>query len=173
MTAPKVMFDEKQIAQRVVNLAGEIAQRISGDLIVIGLLKGCFVFLADLVRALDQAGLSPQIDFIRVSSYGSGKESSGNVNLTFDETGDISGRQILLVDDIVDSGRTMSFTRQMFESRGAANVWTCTLLDKPSRREVDCGADFTGFIIEDLFVVGYGIDYAEKYRHLPFIGYVD
>ncbi len=167
------MFDQEQISQRVEQLASEIAQVISGDFILVGLLKGCFVFMADLVRAIDQKGLAPQVDFIRVSSYGNSKESSGKVNIAYDETGDISGRQILLVDDIVDSGRTLSVTRQMFERRGASNVWTCTLLDKPSRREVDCKADFTGFTIEDLFVVGYGIDYAEKYRYLPFIGYID
>jgi hypoxanthine phosphoribosyltransferase len=141
--------------------------------LVVGLLKGSFMFVADLVRSLDRTGLQPQIEFMRVSSYGTGKESSGNVKISCDLSEEISGREILLVDDIVDTGRSLQFTKNLLLDRGAARVWTCTLLDKPSRRAVDCEADFVGFSIEDAFVVGYGIDYAEKYRHLPYVGHVD
>jgi hypoxanthine phosphoribosyltransferase len=154
-------------------MAGQIAAQVGGDLLVIGLLKGSFVFLADLVRALDSAGLTPQIDFIRASSYGDSKQSSGIVKLSCEPGIDIRGRQILLVDDIVDSGRSLMRTRELLLERGAAKVMTCALLDKPARRAVDCAADFVGFSIEDAFVVGYGIDHAENYRHLPFIGVIE
>jgi hypoxanthine phosphoribosyltransferase len=130
------------------------------------------MFFADLVRALDRKGLTPRVEFMRLSSYGNSKESSGNVQVSCDFTGDITGQQVLVVDDIVDTGRSLSFVKNLLDKRGAKRVWSCTLLDKPGRREVDCAADFIGFIIDDVFVVGYGIDYAEKYRHLPFIGFV-
>jgi hypoxanthine phosphoribosyltransferase len=167
------LFDSKEISRRIEKLASTIADKISGDLLVIGLLKGSFVFTADLVRALDRAGLTPQIEFMRASSYGNNMESSGEVRISCDISADIAGRQVLLVDDIVDTGRSMLSISNLLKERGAARVWTCTLLDKPSRRQVDFTADFTGFSIEDVFVVGYGIDYAENYRHLPFIGFVE
>lgn len=167
------MFDSREIASRVESLAETISGTVSGDFIVVGLLKGGFMFVADLVRALDRAGRQPQIEFVRLSSYGNNTESSGNVRISCDLGEDINGRQILLVDDIVDSGRSLLFAKNLFLERGASKVWTCALLDKPSRRAVECEADFVGFSIEDAFVVGYGIDYAEKYRHLPYIGYVN
>jgi len=173
VTKVSKLFEESEIAARVEQLAGEIARQISGDLVVVGLLKGSFVFLADLVRALDRAGMTPGIEFMRVASYGLGKESSGNVELIGDILDDIAGHQVLLVDDIVDTGRSLLFARNLLLDKGATRLWTCTLLDKPSRREVDCAADFVGFPIEDVFVVGYGIDYAETYRHLPYIGVVE
>ena len=173
VTEVSKLFDAAEIEARVEQLAGEIARQVSGDLVVVGLLKGSFVFLADLVRALDRAGMAPGVEFMRVASYGLGKESSGKVELVGDILDDIAGHQVLLVDDIVDTGRSLLFARNLLLEKGATRLWTCTLLDKPSRREVDCAADFVGFSIPDVFVVGYGIDYAETYRHLPYIGVVE
>lgn len=167
------LFDETEIARRVDTLAGEIAAAITGDFIVVGLLKGSFVFVADLIRALDRNGLAPRVEFIRLSSYGHARESSGDVRLIGGVPADIAGRQVVLVDDIADTGRSLAFARTLVEERGAARVWTCALIDKPSRREIDFSADFIGFTIDDVFVVGYGIDYAEDYRYLPYIGVID
>ena len=166
------LFDEAQIAARVAELAHEITARIEGDFVVVGLLKGSFVFLADLVRALSAAGGAPRVEFMRLSSYGLAKESSGEVHLLGDIPTDIGGRRVLLVDDIVDTGRSIAYARALMEQREVAELWTCALIDKPSRREVEVAADFVGFTIEDLFIAGYGIDYAEKYRALPYIGVV-
>jgi hypoxanthine phosphoribosyltransferase len=165
------LFAEAEIARRVEELAGGIAAALPAGFTLVGLLKGSFVFVADLVRALDRAGCAPRIEFMRVSSYGSDTRSSGIVSLMGDAPPGIAGEPVLLVDDIQDTGRTLAFTKGLLLERGAARVWTCTLLDKPSRREVEGGeVDFVGFAIPDVFVVGYGIDYAERYRHLPFIG---
>ena len=169
MTSITMLFDDKKIARRVDELAGEISAALSGDFVVVGLLKGSFVFIADMVRALDRAGRTPGVEFMRVASYGLDKESSGQVQLIGDILDDIAGRQVLLVDDIVDTGRSLLFAKNLLQDKGAGRTWTCTLLDKPSRREVECKADFVGFPIEDVFVVGYGIDYAETCRHLPYI----
>ncbi len=164
------LFAEGAIASRVHDLAGHIARIVPEPLTVVGLLKGAFVFTADLVRALDAVGRHPEVEFLQVSSYGAGTESRGTVKVIGEMPGSIGGRNVLLVDDIQDSGRTLAFTRDMLLGHGAARVWTCVLLDKPSRRVVDIEPDFTGFVIPDVFVVGYGIDYAERYRHLPFLG---
>lgn len=168
-----MLFDERRIAERVDELAGEIAAAISGDVTVVGLLKGCFVFMADLIRALDRAGLKPRAEFIRLASYGHAKESSGEVRLIGELPGKLRGRRILLVDDILDTGRSLDHATRLLAEQGAAQIWTCALVDKPSRRKIDFEADFTGFTVEDVFIVGYGIDYAEDYRHLPYIGWVD
>ncbi len=169
-----VLFDEPAVARRVEELARAIAGELPARFTVVGLLKGSFVLVADLVRALHRAGCDPRVEFMRVSSYGSGTVSSGIVSLMGDAPPGVRGEPVLLVDDIQDTGRTLAFTRGLLLERGAARVWTCTLLDKPSRREVVEGGevDFVGFAIPDVFVVGYGIDYAERYRHLPFIGKV-
>lgn len=165
------LFAEAEIARRVEALAGGVAAALPAGFTLVGLLKGSFVFVADLVRALDRAGCAPRIEFMRVSSYGSDTKSSGIVSLMGDAPPGIAGEPVLLVDDIQDTGRTLAFTKGLLLERGAARVWTCTLLDKPSRREVEGGeVDFVGFAIPDVFVVGYGIDYAERYRHLPYIG---
>jgi hypoxanthine phosphoribosyltransferase len=124
------------------------------------------------VRALDRAGACPRIEFLQVSSYGFGQESSGSVKVIGGLPGTILGRTVLLVDDIQDTGRTLAFTRRMLEEHGAVRVLSCVLLDKPSRRVVDFQPELVGFVIPDVFVVGYGIDYAERYRHLPYIGRV-
>lgn len=167
------LFDAATIARRVDELAAAIAASLPAEVTLVGLLKGAFVFTADLVRALDRAGMRPQVEFLQVSSYGLGTESSGTVKVIGEMPGSIGGRPVLLVDDIQDTGRTLLFTRDLLLRHGAARVWTCALLDKPARRVVDIQPDFVGFEIPDLFVVGYGIDRAERYRHLPWIGAVE
>lgn len=169
------LFDEPAIAARVRELAEAISADLPPAFTLVALLKGAFVFAADLARELSRRGCAPRVEFMRVSSYGSGMESSGIVSLMGDAPEGVRGEPVLLVDDIQDTGRTLAYTRAFLVGRGAARVWTCTLLDKPSRREVKGGGgevDFVGFAIPDVFVVGYGIDYAERYRHLPFIGRV-
>lgn len=153
-------------------LARDIAADMTGELLVVVVLKGSFVFAADLIRALDRAGQSPRVDFITLSSYGAGTESKGNVALLRDISEDVTGRRILLVDDIVDTGRTLKFAREELKRRGAAEVRTCLLLDKAMRRTEDIAPDYVGFPIEDRFVVGYGLDLAHMYRGLPYIGMV-
>jgi hypoxanthine phosphoribosyltransferase len=165
-----VLFDEATVARRVVALAGEIAAALPEAFTMAGLLKGAFVFAADLIRALHRAGRRPRVEFLQVSSYGLAKESSGNVKVIGGMPDSVAGETVLLVDDIQDTGRTIAFTKSLLEQHGAAKVWTCALLDKPSRRVIGGDCDFTGFVIPDVFVVGYGIDYAERYRHLPYIG---
>ena len=167
------LFEAAAIARRVAELAEEIAARIEGDFVIIGLLKGSFVFVADLVRALDARGLEPRVEFLRLSSYGLAKESAGEVHLIGDIPTDIAGQKILLVDDIVDTGRSLAYARALMEQRGIGPLWTCALIDKPSRREVETAVDFVGFTVGDVFIAGYGIDYAEHYRHLPYIGAVE
>ena len=166
----KTLFDEAQIAERVDALAGDIARKLTGEFVIVGLLKGSFVFVADLVRALCRHGAEPRVEFMRLSSYGLEQQSSGEVHLLGDIPTDIAGRQILLVDDIVDTGRSIAYAKALLEQREVGKLLTCALIDKPSRREVDVAADFVGFTIEDLFIAGYGIDYAERYRYLPTIG---
>ena len=166
------LFDEATVATRVGELAGEIAATLPPEFTFVALLQGSFVFAADLVRALSRLGCAPRVEFMRVSSYGHDTKSSGIVSLMGDAPQAVRGEPVLLVDDIHDTGRTLAFTRSFLIERGATRVWTCTLLDKPSRREVESTADFVGFTIPDVFVVGYGIDWAERYRHLPYIGRV-
>ena len=167
------LFDEAAIAARVAELAEEISQAIPEPFTVVGLLKGSFVFVADLVRALDRAGRRPRVDFITLSSYGQGRESSGSVRLIGAPPGDIAGRAVLLVDDVADTGRSLNFARNLLMGRGASEVRSCALLDKPARRAVPVPLDFIGFTLGDVFVVGYGIDHAEQYRHLPYLGAID
>jgi len=164
------LFDAPTIAARVEALAGEIATAIEGDFVIVGLLKGSFMFVGDLSRALHRAGAAPRIEFMRLSSYGLGKESAGEVHLLGDVPTEVAGKNVLLVDDIVDTGRSIAYARALMEQRDTARIWTCALLDKPSRREVEVAVDFVGFEVDDVFVAGYGIDYAEQYRDLPYIG---
>jgi hypoxanthine phosphoribosyltransferase len=168
----RVLFSSAEIATRVDALAAEIAGMLPADFVMIGLLKGAWVFLADLARALNRVGARPEIEFMRLSSYGLAKESSGAVQLLSDIPTGLAGRPVLLVDDIVDTGRSIAFAAAQLRQRGIGNLWICALLDKPQRREVAIAIDFVGFTIGDVFVVGYGTDYAEKYRHLPYIGVV-
>lgn len=173
MTTVTKLFDEAAIAARVGAMAGEIAVALPRDFIIVGLLKGGFVFMADLIRALDKAGRTPMADFIRLSSYGRSRESSGDVRLVGDLPEDLGGRNVLLVDDICETGLSLARAHELVVDAGATGVWTCALIDKPSRREVDFSANFNGFRVDNVFVVGYGIDYAERFRHLPYIGYIE
>lgn len=165
------MISAKSIAARIEELCGEIRTEYSDTdkLVVVGLLRGSFVFIADLVRELD---LPIEVDFLETSSYGDSMESSREVRILKDLRGTIEGRDVLVVEDIVDTGYTMSHVIRLLKGRGPAKLRTIALLDKPSRREVDVRADWTGFEIPDEFVVGYGIDFAQRNRNLPFIGKV-
>ena len=172
MATPKptpgaVLFTADAIRHRVDLLAAEIVARMGERFVAVGLLKGTFVFLADLVRALDRAGARPGVEFLRLSSYGLGKVSAGEVHLLGDIPTDIGGRRILLVDDIVDTGRSMAYAATLIRQRGVDDLRLCALLDKPARREVPVTVDFIGFTVPDVFVAGYGIDYAERFRHRP------
>jgi hypoxanthine phosphoribosyltransferase len=165
----RLLFSAVEIAARVDALAAEIACTMPADFVMVGVLKGATVFVADLVRALDRAGARPEIEFVRLSSYGLAKESSGAVRLLGDIPADLAGRPVLLVDDIVDTGRSIAYAAAQLHRRGIGHLWICALLDKPQRREIEVAIDFVGFSIGDVFVAGYGTDYAEKYRHLPYI----
>jgi hypoxanthine phosphoribosyltransferase len=168
--AVEPLFSADEIAARVEMLAADIAATMPRDLLIVAILKGGFVFVADLIRALHYAGMRPQVDFMTLSSYGAATESSGHVVITRDVTDDVAGRDVLIVDDILESGRTISSAQQLLLNRGARMVKLCVLLDKPGKRKVACAADFTGFTVEDKFVVGYGLDYAHLFRDLPYIG---
>lgn len=167
-----VMIEEPRLLARVGEMATEIAPRLAVDPVIVGLFKGGFVFTADLMRALSRHGITPRMDFMVLSSYGKGMESSGEVRVKLDCGEDLADKQVLLLDDILDSGQTLDFAKRHLLSKGAREVLTAVLLDKPERRKVDFRADFVGFTIPNAFVVGYGIDYAEKYRELPHIGVV-
>lgn len=165
-----ILITEDQIRERVDRLVEEMAGTCqSDDFVMIGILRGSFMFLADLVRDLYEHQIHPRIDFMTLESYGSGTVSSGTVRITKDITVDVTGADVLLVDDILDTGRTLTFARNHVAGKGARTVRTCALLDKPSRRVVPMEADFVGFTIEDVFVVGYGLDYDSRYRELPYI----
>jgi hypoxanthine phosphoribosyltransferase len=165
------LISAKAIAARVEALATEIAAAFSGTdkLVVVGLLRGSFVFIADLVREID---LPVEVDFLEVSSYGEATESSREVRILKDLRGEIAGRDVLVVEDIVDTGFTLQAVLKLLATRGPRRLTSCALLDKPSRREVDIRATWTGFTIPDEFVVGYGIDYGQRNRNLPYIGKV-
>lgn len=165
------MISAKTIAARIEDLSREIRDEFRGTdkLIVVGLLRGSFVFIADIVRELD---LPVEVDFLEVSSYGDAMESSREVRVLKDLRGKIEGRDVLVVEDIVDTGHTLAHVTKFLGNRNPARLKTIALLDKPSRREVDFTADWIGFSIPDEFVVGYGIDYAQRNRNLPYIGKV-
>jgi hypoxanthine phosphoribosyltransferase len=163
-------YSAADIAARVDALAVEIAAKLPPDVLVVAVLKGSFVFTADLIRALSRHGVDWPMDFITLSSYGEATASSGTVRLTRDVNEEVAGRSVLLIDDILESGRTLQFARDLFLQRGASQVWLCALLDKPMRRVAAIEADFAGFRIGDEFVVGYGLDHAHRHRGLPYIG---
>ena len=165
-----VLIPAETIAARVATLAASIAHSMPRDFIIVSLLRGSFVFTADLIRALHGAGASPQVDFMTLASYGRGTTSSGTVEIIRDMTEVVAGRDVLIVDDILESGRTLTSARDLISSRGAHSIRIAVLLEKPGKRKVSIGADFVGFTVEDKFVVGYGLDYANSYRELPFIG---
>ncbi len=168
-----VLITTEQIEDRVNRLVEEMtASGLASHLVMIGILRGSFMFLADLVRDLYRQGIHPRIDFITLESYGSGTVSSGLVHIAKDISLDVHGADVLLVDDILDTGRTLSFAVKHLLSKGARTVKSCALLDKPSRRVVPFETDYTGFTVEDFFVVGYGLDYDGYYRELPHIAKV-
>lgn len=164
----RVLFTEEELKQKVKALAEEINRDYAGRApMLVSVLRGSFIFMADLVRGIT---LPCTVDFLAVSSYGKGTKSSGQVQITKDLSEDISGRDIIVVEDILDSGNTLSYLLRILQARHPASVRLCTLLDKPSRRTQPVQADYTGFSIPDHFVVGYGLDFAEHYRNLPYIG---
>lgn len=162
-----VLFSEEEIKKKVIELGEMITKDYAGkDLIVIGVLKGANMFLSDLIRNID---IRITIDFIDVSSYGASTESSGVVKINKDLDFSIENKNILIVEDIIDTGLTLKYLLKNLRSRNPKSIKICTLLDKPERRKVDIKVDYIGFNIPDEFIVGYGIDYAEKYRNLPFV----
>lgn len=169
----RVLFSPEQIEARNADIAEEIASRTGPDLLVIAILKGSFVFAADLLRSLYDAGLSPEVEFMSLSSYGAGTQSAGAITVLRDVDSDVKNRTVVLVDDILESGRTLAYAKDLLAARGAAAVFTCVLLDKPGRRAASIEADFVGFTCPDLFVVGYGMDVAHAFRELPFVGVVE
>lgn len=173
MTTLRTLFEEADIAVRVNGLAEEIAKTFPRDFTMVGLLKGSFVFVADLARAMDRIGHAPRIEFVKLSSYGDSRDSSGEVRLEGNVPASIAGRPVLLVDDIVDTGNTLSLARKLLLEQGAERVVTCVLLDKPSRRQTDINANLVGFTVPDVFIVGYGFDHGEKFRHLPYLATID
>lgn len=171
MSQPPVLLSEEQIAQRVRELADQISADYADEdeVILVGVLKGSFIFLADLSRALS---IPRTIEFIAVSSYDTGSVSSGAVRLIMDVRGNIENKHVLIVEDIVDTGHTLKYLLRIIHSHGPASIRTCTLLHKAECAEVDVDIDYVGFNIGDEWVVGYGLDYAERDRTLPYIGIV-
>lgn len=168
----EVIFSADAIASRIDFLAGEIAERNLRRLLVVPILKGSFIFAADLIRALHQAGLHPEVDFLTLSSYRDGTSSSGTVQVVRDIETEIEGRDVLVVDDILESGRTLAHAKDLIAARGAQSVTTCVLLDKPVSRAAQIGADIKAFDCPDVFVVGYGMDLAHRFRELPYVGHL-
>ena len=168
---PTVLIDQQALAARIATLAQEIRRDYpTGQLHFICVLKGAFLFLSDLIRSLDG---HVTIDFMAVSSYGAGTSSSGEVRVLKDLDTGLEGRDVIIVEDIVDTGLTLHYLQEVLLARGPRSLKTACLLSKPSRRKIDARVDYIGFTIEDRFVVGYGLDYAEQYRNLPYIGVLE
>jgi len=164
----EVLFSEQQLSEKVKALGEQITRDYAGkNPLLVSVLKGSFIFMADLVRNID---LPCDIDFMTVSSYGEKSQTTGAVKIVMDLKRDIEGRDIIIVEDILDSGLTLHYLLGILEARNPASIKLCTLLDKPSRRRVNVDVEYSGFSIPDEFVVGYGLDYAERYRNLPYIG---
>ena len=164
----RILFSEEQLKERIAALGAELTRDYEDkNPIFVGVLKGCFVFMADLLRNVD---VYCTMDFMSVSSYGDGVTSTGAVKINKDLSRDIAGRHVIIVEDILDSGITLSYLKKYLSVRNPASISIVTLLDKPARRRADVQADYVGFEVEDAFVVGYGLDYAEQYRNLPYIG---
>lgn len=167
-----VIFSPEVIAARLAELAREIKAKSVEPLLVVAVLKGSFVFAADLIRALHKVGMEPEVDFLALSSYKKSRTSSGRVEILRDLDLTVEGRNVLLVDDVLDSGRTLVFAKDLIAARGAREIRTCVLLEKNVPRAVSIAADFKAFECPDEFVVGYGMDVAHRYRELPFVGRV-
>lgn len=163
----KILFSKEEIQLRVEELGRQITKDLAEeDLVVVGILKGAGIFMCDLIREID---MPVRIDFMTVSSYGNAKESSGEIRIIKDLQQDVRGSVVLLVEDIVETGLTLSCLKEIMAERGAKDVRICTLLDKPEKRKKEVKTDYCGFTVGDTFIVGYGIDYAEHYRNLPYI----
>lgn len=171
MKIGEIMITEEEIAKRVSELAEEINREYNGrEVIVIGILKGCFVFISDLIRKLN---FDARVYFMEISSYRNGTVSTGKINIKKDLDVDIEGKDVLIAEDIIDSGNTLSQLTEILKERKPKTIKVCALLSKPSRREVEFEADYTGFVIEDKFIIGYGLDCGEQFRQLPYIAEVD
>lgn len=167
----KVLISEEEIQEAVDRLAKKINEDYQDkNIILIGLLKGSVVFMADLMKKID---MKCKIDFIAVSSYENSTKSSGRIKINSDVSQSVEGLDVLIVEDIIDSGNTLDYMLKYFDAKKANSIKICTLLDKPDRREVDIPVDYVGFEIPDEFVIGYGLDYSEYYRNLPYIGVLD
>jgi len=166
----EVIFPPEDIAARIDAMAQEIAGAGLQNLLIVSILTGSFVFSADLLRGLHRAGLQPEVDFISLSSYKRETASAGSVDIVRDLELEVAGRDVLLVDDILDTGRTLAFARDLIAARGARRIVSCVLLNKPVRRTVEIEADYVAFTCPPVFVVGYGMDLAHRYRELPFVG---
>ena len=164
----RVLISEEQLRDRITEMGAQLYRQFAGkNPLFLGVLKGCFVFMADLIRACP---VKSDLEFIAVSSYQNATASSGRVQITHDVQQDITGRNVVIVEDILDSGNTLAFLKEYLMTKGAAAITIVTLLDKPSRRTQTIEADLAGFTVPDEFVVGYGLDYAQQYRNLPYIG---
>ena len=170
LSGVEVLYSADSIAARLEELAAQITARKLERPLVVAVLKGSFVFAADLIRALHRSGLEPEVDFLTLSSYRKSRTSSGKVEILRDLDLSVEGRNVLLVDDVLDSGRTLVFAKDLISARGASQILTCVLIDKKVARAVDVHADFSAFEGSDEFVVGYGMDVAHRYRELPFVG---
>jgi hypoxanthine phosphoribosyltransferase len=168
--AIETIFSAREIHDRLQGLAAEIAAKNPKNLLVVPILKGSFVFAADLLRALYAAGLAPEVDFLTLSSYRKNRSSSGQVSILRDLDLDVQRRHVILIDDVLDSGRTLAFAKDLLAARGAARIETCVLLDKKAPRAVSIEADYCAFECPNVYVVGYGMDVAHRYRELPFVG---
>ena len=167
----KVLVTEEELQKRVGELGEALYEKFEGkNPLFLGVLKGSFIFMADLIRATQ---LKSDLEFMSVSSYANATESSGRVHVNYDLQQDITGRHLIIVEDILDSGNTLYYLMDVLRARKPASIKICTLLDKPDRRTKPITANYTGFTIPDAFVVGYGLDYAQKYRNLPYIGVVE
>ncbi len=163
-----ILVSEEKIRETVKRIGDEINRDLAGEpLLVIAILKGSTPFAMDLIRTLN---MPVELDFMQVSSYGASTETTGSINIKRDLDQDISGKNVLIVEDIIDSGNTLFKLKSLFESRNTKSIRICTMLDKPSRRVADVHVDYVGIEIPDEFVIGYGLDYAEQYRNLPYIG---
>lgn len=170
LSPSEILLSAEQIQKRVAELAGQIRRDFPGDLHLIAVLKGAFIFLSDLVRNIDG---HVSLDFMAVSSYAKGTTSSGEVRLLKDLDTTLDGRNVIIVEDIVDTGLTLTYLQDILRARNPKSLRTACLLSKPSRRKVDVQVQYIGFSIDDRFVVGYGLDYAERYRNLPHIAVLD
>lgn len=170
MNISNTLISQEEIETKVIELAKKIEMDYKNqEVLIVGVLKGAFVFVSDLVRNIN---LDLSLDFIAVSSYGMSTESSGVVKINKDIEMDLTGKNVIIVEDIIDTGLTLKYIKEYLSGKNAKSVRICTLLDKPSRRKCNVEVDYVGFEIEDLFIVGYGIDCKEKYRNLPYIAYV-